>query len=302
MSHLRVAELFSVEGLVVVITGGGSGLGRIMALTLAENGASKVFIIGRRQEALQATAAQSSKPEAIIPIQADISSKASLQTAYEAVAAQTGHVDLLIANSGILGPVNRPPGPKPDGSLPSLSEVREQLWSASMEEFSQVFDVNVTGAYFTVLAFLPLLEAANRRRPAPEKNKASAPTAQVIITSSIAGFNRRVPFSVAYNLSKASTNQLIKILATTLSAYDIRVNGIAPGLYLSEMSTMNFQDGDQGISDGSFPRDIIPLTRAGSEQDMASLILWMAGPSGAYLNGNITITDGGRVSAVPCTY
>ncbi|RAL14649.1 SDR family oxidoreductase [Aspergillus homomorphus CBS 101889] len=272
-----------------------------MAHTLAENGASKVFIMGRREEALKETAALSSKG-AIIPIPADISSKDSLQAAYDAVSAQTEHVDLLIANSGVMGPVNRPPGPKPDGSLPSLSEVRDQLWSASMEEFSKVFHVNVTGAYFTVLAFLPLLEAANKRRPAPEKNKPSAPTAQVIITSSIAGFNRRVPFSFAYNLSKASTTQLIKVLATTLSSYDIRVNGIAPGLYLSEMSTMNFQDGDKGVSDGSFPRDMIPLTRAGSEQDMASLILWMAGPSGAYLNGNITVTDGGRVSAVPCTY
>ncbi|PYH43859.1 SDR family oxidoreductase [Aspergillus saccharolyticus JOP 1030-1] len=302
MSHLRITELFSVEGLVAVITGGGSGLGRIMAHALAENGASKIFIIGRRQEALQETASLSSKTKVIIPIQADISSKESLQDAYDAIAAQTEHVDLLIANSGILGPINRPPGPKPDGSSPSLFEIREQLWSASMDEFTKVFDVNVTGAYFTVLAFLPLLEAANKRRPAPVKNQPSAPTAQVIITSSIAGFNRRVPFSVAYNLSKASTNQLIKILATVLSSYDIRVNGIAPGLYLSEMSTSTFPEGDKGISDGSFPRDMIPLTRAGSEQDMASLILWMAGPSGAYLNGNITITDGGRVSAVPCTY
>ncbi|PYH90424.1 short chain dehydrogenase/reductase family [Aspergillus ellipticus CBS 707.79] len=301
MSHLQTSQLFSVQGLVVVLTGGGSGLGRTMALALAENGASKVFVLGRREEALRETASLSTKGS-IIPVVADISSKESLQAAYDTIAAQTEHVDLLIANSGVLGSVMRPPGPKPDGSIPSLQEVRDHLWSFPMKEFSKVMDINVTGTYFTVLAFLPLLEAANKRRPVPVKNQPSAPTAQVIITSSIGGFNRRAAFNVAYNMSKAATNHLIKLLATTFVPYHIRVNGLAPGLYLSEMSSDSFGDGDLGVSDGSFPKELVPLTRAGSEQEIAGIILWMASASGAYLNGNITVTDGGRLSTLPCTY
>ncbi|KAB8073939.1 hypothetical protein BDV29DRAFT_191361 [Aspergillus leporis] len=301
MSHLQASNLFSVKGLVVILTGGGSGLGRMMAHTLDANGASKIFIIGRRLEALQETVTQSLN-NSIIPIQADISSKASLEAAYQTIVAQTDHVDLLIANSGILGPNAAPPPPKPDDSLPSLSEVREQLWSVSTEGFTKVFDVNVTGAYYTVLAFLPLLEAANKRRPAAVKNQVSAPTAQVIITTSIAGFNRKVPVSAAYNLSKSAANHLVKLLSTTLSAYDIRVNGIAPGIYLSDMSMPNFETGDKGVSDGSFPREKIPLTRAGGEEDIAGLILYMASAAAGYLNGNITITDGGRLANAPATY
>jgi NAD(P)-dependent dehydrogenase (short-subunit alcohol dehydrogenase family) len=361
MSHLQASNLFSVKGLVVILTGGGSGkhkpaslfaimfssfsslrgdgmtpslhsiekrtaapqgtkrkqktshtspvqkltytlpgLGRMMAHTLDANGASKIFIIGRRLEALQETVTQSLN-NSIIPIQADISSKASLEAAYQTIVAQTDHVDLLIANSGILGPNAAPPPPKPDDSLPSLSEVREQLWSVSTEGFTKVFDVNVTGAYYTVLAFLPLLEAANKRRPAAVK-QVSAPTAQVIITTSIAGFNRKVPVSAAYNLSKSAANHLVKLLSTTLSAYDIRVNGIAPGIYLSDMSMPNFETGDKGVSDGSFPREKIPLTRAGGEEDIAGLILYMASAAAGYLNGNITITDGGRLANAPATY
>ncbi|KAH8427187.1 SDR family NAD(P)-dependent oxidoreductase [Aspergillus melleus] len=322
MSHLRASNLFSVQGQVIVITGGGSGkspslstpipykaqrtnpspgLGRIMAHTLSANGASKVFIIGRRLEALQETAAQDTNGT-IIPITADISSKESLEAAYKTISAQTDHVNLLIANSGILGPLARAPPTKPDGARPSLSEVRDALWSIPPEDFTKTFDVNVTGSYYTVLAFLPLLEAANKRRPAPQKNVLSPPTAQVIITSSIAGFNRAVPFSIAYNTSKAAVNHLVKVLATLLTGYDVRVNGIAPGFYLSEMSADSFGENDKGVSDGSFKRETVPLTRAGGAEDIGGLVLYMAGAAGGYLNGNITVTDGGRLSVLPSSY
>ncbi|KAL5362686.1 hypothetical protein BJX96DRAFT_106295 [Aspergillus floccosus] len=299
MSHLQSSQLFSVQGLVVVLTGGGSGLGRIMASVLATNGASKIFILGRREEALQETAAL--KPDTIIPVRADVSSKESLEAAHKTVAAQTDHVDLLIANSGILGP---PVGKStnPDGSPVTLSQIRDHLWSVPMEDFTKTLDVNVTGAFYTVLAFLPLLEAANKRRPAPQKNVMSPPLAQVIITTSIAGYSRLVPFSMAYNLSKAAANQLVKVLSTYFAPHDIRVNGIAPGLYRSDMSQSIFQENDQGVSDGSFPRAMIPATRGGSEEDMAGLVLFMASSSGGYLNGNIMVTDGGRLSQLPSAY
>ncbi|KAJ5160063.1 Short-chain dehydrogenase/reductase SAT3 [Penicillium canariense] len=304
MSNLQASNLFSVQGRVAVITGGGSGLGRTMARALAINGASKIFVLGRREDALRDTAALA-QDGLIIPIKCDITSKESLEAAYQAVAAQTTHVDVLFANGGILGPLMRPPPPKADGSLPSLAEVREELFNIPMAEFTKVMDVNVTGSYYTVLAFLPLLEAANQRRPAPQIGVLSPPTAQVVITSSIAGFNRKVPFSYAYNVSKAAVTHLIKSLSTNLSPYDIRVNGIAPGLYHSEMAENLFADGGiqgSGISDGSFPREMIPLTRGGSSEDIAGLILWMVSTSGGYLNGTMMLTDGGRIGSVPNTY
>lgn len=275
-----------------------------MARALAVNGASKIFVLGRREDALRETAAQAPN-NVVIPVQCDVSSKESLEAAYQSIAAQTSHVDVLFANSGIMGPVARPPQPKADGSLPSLSEIRDALFSVPMEDFTKVMDVNVTGAYYTVLAFLPLLEAANKQRPTPQTGVLSPPTAQVVITSSIAGFNRKVPFSYAYNASKAATTHLVKMLSTTFSDYDIRVNGIAPGLYYSEMAEAAYQNQGiegNGVSHGSFPRSVIPLTRGGSEEDMAGLIVWMASASGGYINGAIMLTDGGRIGSVPGTY
>ncbi|KAL4957735.1 hypothetical protein BDW69DRAFT_200321 [Aspergillus filifer] len=303
MSHLEATNLYSIKGLVAVITGGGSGLGRTMALTLAINGASKIFIIGRREDALQETIRRA--PEAtranIIPVPGDVTSQESLESAYTTIASQTGHVDLLIVNSGVLGPPAKII-PKEDGSNPSISELKDYLWSIPMADFHRVFEVNTTGAYYTAIAFLPLLDAANKRRAEPVKNKLSSPLAQIIMTSSIAGFSRKVPFDFAYNLSKSAVNHLIKTLSTTLMDYKIRVNGIAPGLYYSEMAESNFKGDDQGVSDGSFDPGMIPITRAGGEEDIAGLVLWMAGASGGYLNGNITVTDGGRLSVLQSTY
>ncbi|KAJ6184635.1 hypothetical protein N7519_005936 [Penicillium mononematosum] len=294
MAHLQASNLFSVKDRVVVITGGGSGLGRIMTKALDANEVSKIFILGRRENALNETISQTTNGT-VIPIQCDITSKESLEKAYNAVAARTTHVDLLIANSGVME----------DGSLPPLSQLRDELFNVPMEEFNTVMNVNVTGSYYTVLAFLPLLEAANKRRPAPQEDVLAAPTAQIIITSSIAGFSRKVPFSFAYNASKAATTHLVKMLSTAFAYYGIRVNGISPGLYSSDMADHIFRaSGIQGraISDGSFPKEMIPATRGGSEEDLAGLIVWLASNSGGYINGNILLTDGGRISVAPAVY
>lgn len=97
-----------------------------MAQALAANGASKVFIIGRRLEALQETAKGGPKG-AIIPVQGDITSKESLQAAYETISSQTEYIDLSIANSGVTEPkpqfLFHPPTPTPD----NLEEIRETL-------------------------------------------------------------------------------------------------------------------------------------------------------------------------------
>ncbi|KAH9203731.1 hypothetical protein DL95DRAFT_138559 [Leptodontidium sp. 2 PMI_412] len=274
-----------------------------MARALDVNGASKVFIIGRREQHLKETAA-SAISGSIIPVTGDVTSKESLQAAYDTIVSQIDHIDLLVANSGIIGPSANPKS-KPDGSKPTLSELRDHFWSIPMEEFTNVSHVNVTGAFYTVLTFLPLLEAMNKKRPAPVPDIVSPPKPQIIITSSIAGFLRIAHCNVSYHLSKAAVTHMIKMLATILVQYDIRVNGLAPGLYHSDMALPFYESygvHGNGITDGSFSRDLIPITRGGSEEDMAGVILWMAGAAGGYLNGNIVVSDGGSLSIMPSTY
>ncbi|KAF4333191.1 3-oxoacyl [Fusarium beomiforme] len=277
-----------------------------MAYALAMNGASKVFIIGRREEHLRETAV-SAIGGSIIPIVGDVTSRESLQAAYGSIASQTDHIDLLVANSGTTGRPLKSPEPRPDGSLPYFSELRDHLWSISMEEFTNVSHVNVTGAFYTILAFLPMLKAANRKRSAPEQSTVSPPRPQIIITSSILGFSRFAPATenIAYHLSKAAVNHMVKLLATNLVQDEIRVNGIAPGVYYTDMTLLFYESlgvKGKGIVDGSFSRDLIPITRSGGEEDIAGVILYMAGAAGGYLNGSIIVSDGGSLCVFPSTY
>jgi NAD(P)-dependent dehydrogenase (short-subunit alcohol dehydrogenase family) len=273
----------------------------MMARALAVNGASKVFIIGRRESSLNETA-ESIPGGSIIPIVGDVTSKQSLRRCFEKVKAQVDHIDVLVANSGISGPgvatVDKDQKPLP------FDQLVENMWKPEPEEVNSTYAVNLTGIHFTVAAFLPLLDAANKLRPEPTKDN-FRPRPQIITTGSIGGFNRRPLGNFSYGPSKSGVQHLTKQLATALVPYDIRANVIAPGLYYSEMTHGMYQA--QGKTEvhnieGTFSKDVVPATRTGDEQDMAGVILWLCSRAGAYINGCVVVTDGGRLGVVPASY
>ena len=273
----------------------------MMARALAANGASKVFIIGRRDSKLKETA-DSVAGGTIIPLVGDVTSKQSLQQCFEQVKAQVDHIDVLVANSGISGP--SVPTVDKDQKPVSIDELAQNMWKPEPEEVTSTYAVNLTGVHFTVAAFLPLLAAANKKRPTPAKDNFT-PRPQIITTASIGGFNRKPLGNLSYGASKIGVVHLTKQLATSLVPYDIRANVIAPGLYYSEMTHGMYQA--QGKTEvhnieGAFPKEMVPATRTGDEQDMAGVILWLCSRAGAYINGNVVVTDGGRLGVVPASY
>ncbi|KAL9596712.1 MAG: hypothetical protein Q9219_005623 [cf. Caloplaca sp. 3 TL-2023] len=280
MGSIEASNLFAVKDIVAVITGGGSGLGLMMAKALAVNGARKVYIVGRRQEVLEAAAKEATN---IVPLVGDVTSKDSLQSIAEQVKNDIGYVNVLIANSGIGGP--QTPAITPQTSL---EDYQSALWNLPQEEYERTFAVNVAAVHYTLVAFLHLLDAGNKKKNVEQQS-------QFIVTSSIGGFNRNVPGGYPYGQSKAAATLLVKQLATQMVPYSIRANAIAPGLYPSEMSAPI-------IGTGVTTRDKIPAERVGSEEDMAGCILYMASRAGAYLNGSVIVTDGGRLSLMPSTY
>ncbi|MCJ1292826.1 hypothetical protein MMC34_004379 [Xylographa carneopallida] len=282
MSSLEAANLFAVKGLVAVITGGGTGIGLMMAKALALNGAYKVYIIGRRKETLEA-AAKESPHRNIIPLVGDVTSKDSLGSIAEQIKNEVGYINVLIANSGIGGP--QTPAAT---TAKSIEEYQSILWGPSFEDYTQTFAVNASGVYFSIVAFLGLLDAGNQKGNVEQRS-------QVIATSSIAGFNRQTPGGYAYGQSKVATTLMMKQLATSLVPYRIRANVICPGLYPSEMAAPI-------IGTGVFPKEKIPEERVGTPEDMAGCILYLTSRAGAYCNGNVIVSDGGRLSVMTSTY
>lgn len=176
----------------------------MIAKSLESNGAI-VYIVGRWLEVLEKAALEHSvsslashyqisssshletpdvrhqKRGNIIPIRGDITSKESLQEVVATIKEKTGYINLLVNNSGILGQVHRD---KPE--KPSIEELQKYLWEKeTAEEFTNVFNVNVTGVWFTTVAFLGLLAEGNK-----EGRGIAGVSSQVVTISSIAGFRR----------------------------------------------------------------------------------------------------------------
>ncbi|KAF8461346.1 hypothetical protein BDZ91DRAFT_737186 [Kalaharituber pfeilii] len=298
-SLFDATKLFSAKGLVCVVTGGGTGIGLMIATALEHNGAEKVYIVGRRKEILENAAKTNNKFGRIIPIVGDVTSKASLQAMVDQITAEIGYINLLVANSGITGPLQKALVTQAS-NYPDVASVRKFLWDNHDEDlWASTFQTNITGVYLTTVAFLDLLDEGNRRKVVTQ-------TSQVVAVSSTAAFHRLPGTGIAYSASKAGMTHMMKMMSTILGSHNIRVNIVAPGVYPSQMSAGEEIDGRNRsvhvLEDKVYPAHEIPMQRAGQEQEMAATILWLAGEGGGYTSGCIVVTDGGRLSILPGSY
>ncbi|KAK1766657.1 NAD(P)-binding protein [Phialemonium atrogriseum] len=305
-SAFDINSLFRVDGMVAVITGGGTGIGLTMARALATNGAQRVYILGRRLNVLQAAAAAT---PGLVPLQCDVTSKDSLQAAVDRITAETGHINLLVANSGVGGPPNRW-----DPNL-SVRDLRHALFtSVAPSAFTAALDVNVTSAFFTITAFLELLNAGNGRAVDGESGSFGGPglgsvgggdvqavQSQVVITSSMAAFSRVSLSPPAYAVSKAAVVQITKQASSMLAKHGIRVNALAPGLFPSDLAAGMIGDRKPELEPYGDPK-FIPARRFGGDEEMAGTILYLASRAGSYCNGLVLLIDGGRSAVMSSSY
>ncbi|KAE8446907.1 hypothetical protein EG329_011538 [Mollisiaceae sp. DMI_Dod_QoI] len=279
MSNLDAAQLFSVRGLIAVVTGASSGLGEVMAHALDVNGAAKVFILGRRESKLKEVASKA-KNSSLIPAACDVTSKESLQAAVSTIEKQTPFINLLIANAGYLGEVtNMAPRPAEQ----TVGELQKELWNkTTYEDASKV------------------VRAGNTH---PDSvGKSGLLQSQFISTTSFGGLCRAEAPSYVYNASKAALNHLTKTLSSEYAKHSIRANAIAPGMFVTEMSEAHVPEGDISAV-GSMPWQAIPATRAGTEEeDIAGAVLYLASRAGSFVNGCILLPDGGMLSVRPGSY
>ncbi|KAJ5308659.1 hypothetical protein PENANT_c053G11496 [Penicillium antarcticum] len=299
-SAVDSSTIFRVDGIVAVITGGGSGIGLTMSRALATNGAHKVYILGRRMDVLEKTAAEY---PSIVPVQADVTSKADLQAAVDLIKEEVGYVNLVVANSGSIGP------PVRFSPTASIFELRETLFTNFVpEEMNDALALNVTAAFFTMMAFLELLDAGTQNalkggfgKPAKEGSHVPSIQSQIIFTTSVSAFSRHWSSSPPYLTSKVAIMQVSKHASTQLARFGIRVNAIAPGVYPSELASAligNRKPEEEAFEDQRF----IPARRFGGDEEMAGAILYLTSRAGSYSNGSVLLTDGGRLSVMTGTY
>lgn len=225
-NDLSAGALFNVNGLVALITGGGTGeflgrcstykdkinfwkgIGLMMAKALAQNGAAKVYIAGRRREVLDA-AASAAGPN-VIPIQCDVTSKDSLKAAVDFIEKDAGYLNLLVCNSGTGGPQVKPLRPET-----TLEDWANQNFDIPFDAYVDTFAINTAAVWFTTMAFLKLLDQGNKKGNVEQSS-------QVIVTSSIASFNKKAPGGWPYGQSKAGATHAVKQLSVALPQWNMR--------------------------------------------------------------------------------
>jgi len=257
---------------------------------LAVNGA-KVYIVGRTAEKLERVAELYGKniPGQIIPITADVTKKESIAELYNEIAKREKYLSILINNAGIAG-ANQ------TSRHENVQDLRKSLFedpSATMEDWEEVYRINVCQLYFMTAAFLPLLQKGS------EENYGWSST--VLNTSSISGIVKISQNHFNYNTSKSAAVHLTKMLAHEVyaSKLKIRINNIAPGVFASEMTTFTSDDKQKSyLPKYEYPDIVagsekIPADRPGHERDMANAILFAV--TNQYLNGHTLVVDGGWV-------
>jgi NAD(P)-dependent dehydrogenase (short-subunit alcohol dehydrogenase family) len=248
-------NLFDLSGKVALITGSSRGIGKAIALRMAEHGA-RVVISSRKPEGCEAAAAEvrGAGGEAFVHA-CHVGHKEELQGLVDATLAHWGRIDIVVCNAA----TNPHFGPSA---------------SASDEVLDKVIRTNL----------LSNVWLCNMTLPAMAERKDGA----IVIVASIAGFVGSAWLG-AYGISKAADMQLARNLAVEWGPHNIRVNCIAPGVIRTNFSKALWADPKRGEA---FARHY-PLRRLGEPDDVAGIAVMLAAPAGAFITGQTLVVDGG---------
>jgi NAD(P)-dependent dehydrogenase (short-subunit alcohol dehydrogenase family) len=255
---VNIAQLFSVEGRIALVTGATSGIGRHIATGLAAAGA-KVYICARTQAKVTEAAAQIAQATGgtVIGLQADVSTLAGIAALVASFGAQETALHILVNNAGTL--VDAP-----------IDDYSEDGWDS-------VMDLNLKAPFFVMQKLLPLLRAgATFERPA-----------SVINIGSVGALKIGPREVYAYQASKAAIHWLVKSLAKKVGPEHITVNAIAPGFFESEMTVITSDEMREMVI------SMVPRRRLGLPEDVAAAAIYLASRAGAYITGSVIPVEGG---------
>lgn len=251
---------FSLAGKVALVTGGSRGLGRAMALALAEAGAD-VAVVSKSGEGLEETVSQiKALGREGLAIQGDVAVPRETQRIAREAADKLGPIDILVNAAG----VNR--------RIPSL-EVSEDEWD-------WIVGVNLKGTFFMCQAVGRLMV---------ERRKGSI----INIASLLSAVG--IPTLAPYAASKAGVLGVTRVLAAEWGPFGVRVNAIAPGYFRTRMTERLFSDPQW--TERLLQQ--VPLGRAGEPQDLAGIAVFLASDAAQYITGQVIYVDGGYLCARP---
>ena len=258
MSQNNSWDLFNLNDRVAIVTGGGQGLGKAIAVGLAEFGAVLAILDVDGERAHHAASELVARGHPAFAIQCDVADEMQVERAVQRVIGELGGIDILVNNAGI--------------------SRRYPVEEFPLGEWERVIQVNLIGAFVCARAVASAMTA---------KKKGS-----IINIASIAGFGGRATKNTAYSASKAGLINLTRTLAIYWAKAGIRVNAIAP----AEMDSPLLDDlrREPGALEERVAR--IPMGRIGKPDELIGPIVFLASDASSFVTGHTLAVDGGSLA------
>jgi NAD(P)-dependent dehydrogenase (short-subunit alcohol dehydrogenase family) len=256
---MGVLDLFRLDGKRAVVTGASRGLGRSMALALADVGAD-VILTGRTQETLDATAEEiRSRGRQAWTVKADMGKPPECEAAFQQILRDLGPIDILINNVG-----NR--------------ETSAAIEAETLETWNQVIDLNLTSCFLGT----KLIGAAMLARGAGGRIINIASMSALIANRGIGGRG--------YETGKAAVLHFTRCAAADWAPFGITVNAICPGLFMTD-TNREWNERRPDVIEAIVKN--VPAGRAGEPDEIGPLAVFLASPASSYVTGAAYVVDGG---------
>jgi NAD(P)-dependent dehydrogenase (short-subunit alcohol dehydrogenase family) len=247
-----------LSGKVTLITGGGTGIGRAIALAFAREGAG-VCVVGRRLEKLREVIGEVQKAGGVgLAVECDVTRAHDVERAVKGTVERFGRLNLLVNNAGML-------------HVSTVEGISEQDWDRMML-------VNVKGPFLMSRAVLP------------EFRKCGGGT--IVNIGSVLGLFA-VKDRAAYSASKGAVTMLTKSMALDHAHERIRVNCICPSVVETDLVKGVFNETEEGQAKLQARLATIPLGRLGRPEDVAEMAVFLASEESSWLTGAVIPLDGG---------
>lgn len=256
---MKTMDLFNLEGRIAIVTGGATGIGKQMALGLAEIGAN-VVICSRKLERCQGMA---NKIESLgvkaLAFRCDLTHEEEIDYVVSGTLKEFGKIDILVNNSG-------------------------RTWGGSVEElkiegWKKVIDLNVTGTFlFTQRIGREMIK------------QGSGKIINIVSYAGLMGTDPEYLDAIAYNTSKGALIAFTKDLAVKWARYGIQVNAIAPGWFVTDMTKWSRENFEKKMINRFL------IKRFGGEDDLKGAVVFLASKASDYVTGHILCVDGGLMA------
>jgi NAD(P)-dependent dehydrogenase (short-subunit alcohol dehydrogenase family) len=253
---MNILDLFKLSGKVGVVTGGSRGIGKTLALALADAGADVIVTDLLAQQGEEVVQEITRKKKKSLFLKVDLSKKIEVEKMVSEARKHFGRIDILINNAAI-----------------NIFSPAEEF---SLEDWNKVLSVNLTGVFLCAQAVGKLMIEQKRGK--------------IINIASVGGMTGTYRKAIAYDSSKAGVINLTRSLAVEWGKYNINVNAIAPGMIETDLTRRRLEEKE--FCDFFIKR--VPLGKIGRPNDLVGPVLFLSSEASDWMTGQTIVLDGGQ--------